>query len=385
MIRSNRLGDTATTDSYIWSTGDFTGSIVLGERFTSAYPNAVPRELRFGPSGLKGRVVLNAFNTSPAEWNAPVRVGYQTGSETTLQSPLYTQTPAQIGGGIVGVVPYNAYPETCEPAPGSVQSATDDTVAVRFKGYVNYTGNLGVEVWQRPAGSASGTAYSRDLTNCFDHSRLAGFAGTQIRSNVDITLPTFRNFRPGDYEVRPKSAMSSYDVNQSTILGPVSGTNHYRFTVVDPCPGDFNRDGQRNTEDLQVILGAFGTNISSTTCGHRADLNGDWAINTADLTNFLGDFGTPCSSSRPGQPLSARQLANAVSTPHAAQHAGALEGDGGDASTQQQGPTPPGPVLAALGFTSAEAYGAFVSNLTEEEFAAHIALVFSVIKQLGLD
>jgi hypothetical protein len=60
--------------------------------------------------------------------------------------------------------------------------------------------------------------------------------------------------------------------------------------VPPPCPGDLNGDGQRNTADLVIFLGAFGTagpNIPS-------DLNNDGFVNTLDLTQFLGQFGVPC-------------------------------------------------------------------------------------------
>lgn len=59
-----------------------------------------------------------------------------------------------------------------------------------------------------------------------------------------------------------------------------------------PCPGDFNNDGQRNTVDLTLFLGAFGTVVPP---GTGADLDGNGNVNTADLVLFLGVFGTPCT------------------------------------------------------------------------------------------
>lgn len=53
--------------------------------------------------------------------------------------------------------------------------------------------------------------------------------------------------------------------------------------------------------------------------------------------------------------------------------------------TTVQAPTPPGPVVAALGFTSLEAYDAWVSTLSEEQARLHIIELFEVIKRLGLD
>lgn len=58
-----------------------------------------------------------------------------------------------------------------------------------------------------------------------------------------------------------------------------------------PCPGDFNNDRARNTSDLAVLLGNFGSNVPPGTGG---DMNNNGVVNTADLTTFLGVFGVPC-------------------------------------------------------------------------------------------
>lgn len=63
------------------------------------------------------------------------------------------------------------------------------------------------------------------------------------------------------------------------------------ITTPPPCPGDINGDGQRNTNDLTVLLGSFGSNVTPGTSG---DLNGDGTVNTVDLTTLLGVFGIPC-------------------------------------------------------------------------------------------
>ena len=47
--------------------------------------------------------------------------------------------------------------------------------------------------------------------------------------------------------------------------------------------------------------------------------------------------------------------------------------------------TPPGPVLAELGFTSAEAYEAYVSSLSESQFWNHMVDVLAAIERLGLN
>ena len=55
------------------------------------------------------------------------------------------------------------------------------------------------------------------------------------------------------------------------------------------CIGDFNNDLVVNTNDLLLILGAFGCEVDCL-----ADLTGDDAVNTGDLLAFLGAFGAIC-------------------------------------------------------------------------------------------
>ncbi len=64
------------------------------------------------------------------------------------------------------------------------------------------------------------------------------------------------------------------------------------FWAVPPfCPGDFNGDGQVNTQDLTLFLIKFGQNVGA---GVLQDMNGDGVVNTQDLTLFLIRFGRVC-------------------------------------------------------------------------------------------
>lgn len=59
--------------------------------------------------------------------------------------------------------------------------------------------------------------------------------------------------------------------------------------VVTPptCPGDLDGNGQVDTTDLGILLGAFGTSDAG-------DLNDDGITDTTDLGILLGSFGTTC-------------------------------------------------------------------------------------------
>ena len=77
----------------------------------------------------------------------------------------------------------------------------------------------------------------------------------------------------------------------NTASTPVSSS----FNVVDiappSCTGDLDGNGTRDTVDLVIFLGAFGSNVPP---GTGADLDGNGTVNTVDLVIFLGNFGTPC-------------------------------------------------------------------------------------------
>ncbi len=77
-------------------------------------------------------------------------------------------------------------------------------------------------------------------------------------------------------------------------LGGGTGSTPLSFsftTLSPPCTGDINGDGQRNTADLTILLGSFGTAVPPGTLG---DLDGNGFVNTADLLILLGVFGVPC-------------------------------------------------------------------------------------------
>ena len=68
---------------------------------------------------------------------------------------------------------------------------------------------------------------------------------------------------------------------------PIVDMGAYEFQGAG-CPWDLNDDGVVGTDDLIVLLGAWGKNP-----GHPADLDGDGNVDTSDLIELLGNWG-PC-------------------------------------------------------------------------------------------
>jgi hypothetical protein len=55
------------------------------------------------------------------------------------------------------------------------------------------------------------------------------------------------------------------------------------------CPGDFNFDGNRDVQDLLILLGDY---ACTGVCA--ADMNGDQMVTASDMLMFLPLFGLPC-------------------------------------------------------------------------------------------
>jgi hypothetical protein len=64
------------------------------------------------------------------------------------------------------------------------------------------------------------------------------------------------------------------------------------FVASPACEGDLDEDGDRDLEDLALLLGEFGTQCAPCV----ADINGDGSVDLADLAIMLAGFGEPCDA-----------------------------------------------------------------------------------------
>lgn len=146
--------------------------------------------------------------------------------------------------------------------------------------------------------------------------------------------------------------------------------------------------------DLTIFQGKFGQSapvcsVNAAACGSTipppivGDLNGDGVVNTIDLTMYLSRFGHACLQPpncsggnqfyMPGGPTAGIRRTGAGP--------GVTPGEGG-AATHSAAVSPPGPVIAALGFTSAEAFQSFVDTLSDAELKVYLVLVLQVAQSL---
>ncbi|MFM9957227.1 MAG: right-handed parallel beta-helix repeat-containing protein [Phycisphaerales bacterium] len=94
---------------------------------------------------------------------------------------------------------------------------------------------------------------------------------------------------PFDLDMSPRRQNIASVADTGANGAPMPDRGAYEL-VPAPCVGDLNGDGNRDTIDLIVFLGDFGTSGP----GIVSDLNNDNTVNTQDLTQFLGQFGVPC-------------------------------------------------------------------------------------------
>jgi hypothetical protein len=72
-------------------------------------------------------------------------------------------------------------------------------------------------------------------------------------------------------------------------ISPPYKVTFLKNCLIQACPGDFNNDGEVNSEDLLTFLSQFGCMVDCI-----ADMNDDGVTNSSDLLLFLAAFGGDC-------------------------------------------------------------------------------------------
>ncbi|MBN8645333.1 MAG: PQQ-dependent sugar dehydrogenase [Planctomycetes bacterium] len=169
----------------------------------------------------------------------------------------------------------NNIPDSCEPAfPASLVSPSNGQVGVAVNPTLAWSPSSNAATYSVVVATDPG------LTNVVTSA--TGLAGTSWIVNPNLSQGV--TYYWGVTAVNPNGSNASLPSN-------------FSFTTITPppCPGDLNGDGQRNTADLTLFLGAFGKCPADPGYNAAADLApADPCINTADLAAFLGVFGVPC-------------------------------------------------------------------------------------------
>ncbi len=144
-------------------------------------------------NGLKAQIIINAANSGGSWSSGTVTVG----STALSPMPNYTNTSASIGGGAVGVAPFDLHDNDCTPVNGaSLAFSETTTVVLRHYGPVTWnTASDPVYIDWRETGTSTWTPLpAADFTVS---------AGSNARTIVVTALTEF-DFKEGfDYRIKP--------------------------------------------------------------------------------------------------------------------------------------------------------------------------------------
>lgn len=164
-----------------------------------------------------------------------------------------------------------------------------------------------------------GYSSSNDETrfaSCF--ASVGRFDGTSTQFNPPTLLrPGVSDFvrldasgrnRWGDYSATtldPNDPRRFWTIQEFVSATDIYSTQISEIIVTPTCPADMNGSNTVDTNDLTLLLGAFGTCPGNPLWFAPADLDpADPCINTLDLLVLLGNFGTSCppAANRPLPP-----------------------------------------------------------------------------------
>ncbi len=219
-------------------------AIIFGESYTGAN-----RTIEVPVGGLTTQIIFNADNIPDAVWDAPVKIGFDGDpDQVILTGPGYTNTAESLGGGSVGLAPFDLHDESCVPANGDTvwprDTDPDLQVILRHYGPITLNADTPLTIGRRTACtndpfvplSSIDFVYAVDLAD--GNSLLVSGA------------PGAEGFETG-YEYR-LIATADLMCDQVTGNPPVSWDSpDYRVTVGPGCLGDWDgsRDGGGRLQD----------------------------------------------------------------------------------------------------------------------------------------
>jgi hypothetical protein len=258
----------------------FEGLIALGKSFTN------PEQFIEMPSqGLAGQIIINADNAAGGSWTSPVRVG-QGGdpNQIVINSPSYASSPAQLGGGAIGLVPFRLHNQACSPANGATvqlaATAPPLTVQLRHYGPVTWNGAIPLIIESRPANSSQ----------AFVSMPMTDFVASRSNADPNAVTITAAPGRPGfergfEYRLQPSPQLKC----EVDAAPAVQWLQPYTFSVVSPpCVGDINSDGVVNVNDLLFVIAFWGPVQPAFPA---PDINSDGVVNVNDLLLVISRWG----------------------------------------------------------------------------------------------
>jgi hypothetical protein len=234
--------------------------------------------------GMRGQVILNAACEEGAEWLTPIDISAAGGSPPLqLVGPTYEASPALLGGGSVGLVPYRLHATGCEPPSGTVLTVAEDDleVVLRFHGPVD-------SQWGTPLSFERRAMDSEDpflLVPASDF--LVDVDPEEARLVRVSSAGAWGGFQSGwDYRIHPTASLHC-----SGMMESVSCDVIYELGIKpDGCIADIDESGQVDVVDVLLLLALWGN--ADTPAAHAADVNQDGVVAVDDLLIVIGGWGS---------------------------------------------------------------------------------------------
>jgi hypothetical protein len=295
--------------------------------------------------------------------------------------------------------PYDLYGVECAPADGSslpLALAPDfgKPILIEHYGPVKWVDFLGgssqpFEAYEISAQPLCGGSWVA-VTDCFEvtspESQNPADVFTTVYAEPTDTLSNGVRFRFIHPEEGVTGGLSSVVADQQ--IGPRVPSYEYGFTVGTDCPGDINGDNRTDGADLSILLANFSAPM-------RCFLEGDYNLNRdvegADLSVLLANWNRDCAGGNgcgalPSTMVDADPFESSRSTlnpgsPPSVDEPEQVRREASEAPASS--PSADGlAIINAFGYTSFDAYGAWVNTMSPAEFANHAEVLLGVIAEL---
>ena len=263
-------------DGAQWHLSDvLTADIVIGGGMDGIDP-----VLNLPIGGLQGQVIVNGDDDG-AGWTAPVYFG-ESGNDLVVHGPAYVQTPSQLGGGSIGLVPFRLHAQACSHQSGETVSE-DDQPILRWFGPLTWSEGSPLLIERRISAASAWESVAPDAFYC---SSVAGDARAIRIEPGGVGA----GFEAGwMYRARPSVHLRCATSGVPPVSMADAWTIHVEGTM---CAGDLDGDGGIAVADLLVLIACWGEvddPLSAT-----ADLDGDAQVDVVDLLIMISGWG-PCS------------------------------------------------------------------------------------------
>lgn len=244
------------------ASAEVTRSIVVGGNLQNlSIAGTLESDANITADFITGDVILNADNDG-GTWDGDITVLRGSASDITLAGPNYTNTPFQIGGGAVGLAPFNIHDQACAPQNGASNAAIFGSINIQHYGPITgATGSDPVTIWKMPI--PYGIAFT-DCTSEFTVSAAPNGRGVILTHNSGFGVPTGYTYR-----VQPGASLVCDQVSGNP---PVQNWT-YEVHLYDPF--DLNMDGYICELDIDAWL------------AEPVDLNDDDVADEHDLAELI--------------------------------------------------------------------------------------------------